>query len=435
MTIQILRMNLLIKSATIVDSRSELNGKKSDILIEDGSIKKLASEIHVEKNIAVFEAENLHVSIGWFDMQVNFNDPGLEHKEDLESGCRAAAFGGFTGVACMPSSHTPTQSKSEIEYIINKTQKNSVDVFPVGALSQKMEGRDMTEMYDMFNAGAVAFSDNKKPVIDSGLLSRSLLYAKGFDGKIIHFPEDAQLANDGKINEGEMSTQLGVKGIPALAEELMVARDISIAEYNSTSLHLGTVSTAKSVDLIREAKKKGIAITCGVAVHNLVLTENALFEFDSNYKVKPPLRTQADVDALWKGLLDGTVDVICSDHTPQDLESKEREFDTASFGIIGLETCFALINSTNKKLKPEQLIEKISIVPRKILNLPLPIIKEGNNANLTLFSPKTKWIFTEKEIQSKSKNSPFKGLELKGKVLGIVNNNQFIDRNHLMFKS
>ena len=419
-------MDLLIKSATLVDSRSELNGKRLAILIENGSIKKIASEIKEIKGIPVFEAADLHISIGWFDMQANFNDPGLEHKEDLESGCRAAAYGGFTGVACMSSSHTPTQSKSEIEYIKNKTQQNIVSVFPVGALSLKMEGKEMTEMYDMHTAGAVAFSDAKKPVQDSGLLSRCLLYAKGFEATIIHYPEDAKLALDGKMNEGEMSTSLGVKGIPALAEELMVARDISLAEYNSCPLHLGTISTSKSVALVREAKKKGINITCGVAVNNLVLNESALFDFDSNYKVKPPLRTQSDSDALWMGLMDGTIDVICSDHCPQDVESKEREFDHAAFGIIGLETCFALIHSQNKNLSLANLIDKISSAPRKILKLTLPDFKEGSEANLTLFSPQTKWLFTEKAIYSKTKNTPFIGKELSGKVLGIINKNQLM---------
>ncbi len=419
-------MDLLLKSATIVDSRSELNGKKTDILILNGIIKDIALNLKVEKDIPVFESPDLHVSIGWFDLQVNFNDPGLEHKEDLESGCRAAAFGGYTGVACMPSSHTPTQSKSEINYIKNKTSKSIIDVFPIAALSLKMEGKEMTEMYDMYQAGAVAFSDNKKPISDSGLLSRSLLYAKGFGGKIIHFAEDEQLAKGGKINEGEISTKLGVKGIPSLAEEVMVARDIALAEYTESPLHLATLSTAKSVELVREAKKNGIAITCGVAIPNLVLTEKALLGFDSNYKVKPPLRTQSDVDALWNGLKDGTIDVICSDHCPQNIESKECEFEHASYGMIALETCFGLLQSGNKKLSLAGLIEKITVQPRKILAVSLPSFALGAEANLTLFSPDIIWNFTEKEIQSKSKNTPFIGKEMQGKALGIVNKNQFL---------
>ena len=419
-------MDLLIKAAKIVDSGSSLNGKINDILIENGSIKKIAPQISADKTIPLFESNNLHVSIGWFDMQVNFNDPGLEHIEDLQSGCKAAAHGGFTGVACMPSMHTPTQSKSEIEYILNKTANNIVEVLPVGALSQKLEGKEMTEMFDMHSAGAIAFSDNKKAVNDAGLLSRSLLYAKGFGAKIIHYAEDAQLAHGGKMNEGEMSTRLGVKGIPALAEELMVARDISLAEYNNAPLHLSTISTAASVELVRKAKKNGIAITAGVAVMNLVATENELIEFDSNYKVKPPLRTKQDQKALWEALKDGTIDVICSDHSPQDIESKEREFDTAAFGAIGLESAFALINSHNNTLSLEELIGKISLAPRKVLDVKVPQLKEGSAANLSLFNPEESWTFQPSDIHSKSKNTPFIGKNLKGKVIGIVNKNQVL---------
>ncbi len=418
-------MDLVIKSATIVDSASEWNGKKSDILIENGFIKKLGVNLKADKSIPVFEAADLHVSIGWFDLQVNFNDPGLEHKEDLQSGCKAAAFGGFTGVACMPSSHTPTQSKSEVEYIFTKSRNQAVDVFPIGALSKNMEGKEMTEIFDMHSAGAIAFSDNKKPISDAGLLSRALLYAKGFEAKIIHYPEEAQLALGGKISEGKMSTHLGIKGIPALAEELMVARDIALCEYNSYSIHLSNISTAKSVEMVREAKEKGIKVSCGVAVHNLVADETALNDFDSNYKVKPPLRTLEDVEALWAGLLDNTIDVICSDHSPQDIESKEREFDHAAFGMIGLETCFGLIQLANQRMELHHLLDKISRAPRNIVALEVPAIEEGSAANLTLFAPNTSWKFSANNIQSKSKNTPFIGKELKGKVYGIINKNQF----------
>ncbi|MBL0049402.1 MAG: dihydroorotase [Bacteroidetes bacterium] len=418
-------MDLLIKSAKIVDSTSAWNGKKSDILIENGYIKKIGTDLKVEKSFPVFEAADLHVSIGWFDLQVNFNDPGLEHKEDLQSGCKAAAFGGFTGVACMPSNHTPTQSKSEVEYILTKTRNQAVDVFPIGALSKNMEGKEMTELFDMHSAGAIAFSDNKKPISDAGLLSRALLYAKGFEAKIIHYPEEAQLALGGKISEGKMSTHLGIKGIPALAEELMVARDIALCEYNSYSIHLSNISTAKSVEMVREAKEKGIKVSCGVAVHNLVADETALNDFDSNYKVKPPLRTLEDVEALWAGLLDNTIDVICSDHSPQDIESKEREFDHAAFGMIGLETCFGLIQLANQRMELHHLLDKISRAPRNIVALEVPAIEEGSAANLTLFAPNTSWKFSANNIQSKSKNTPFIGKELKGKVYGIINKNQF----------
>ncbi len=418
-------MDLLIKSATIIDSVSSWNGKIADILIEEGRITQMGAKLQVADAVPVFTAENLHVSMGWMDMQVNFNDPGLDHREDLLSGCKAAAAGGFTAVACMSSQHAPTQNKSQVEYIKNKTQQNFVDVYPIAALSQQMLGKEMCEMFEMHEAGAIAFSDNKNPVLDSGFLSRALLYAKGFDGLIIHYPEDAHLANNGKINEGNISTQLGIKGIPALAEELMVARDIALAQYNSCKLHIAGISTARSVELIRVAKKEGIQITCSVAVPNLVLNENALVGFDSNYKVKPPLRTQTDVEALWKGLKDGAIDAICSDHTPHDIESKEQEFDQAAFGMIGLESAFGLLLTNCTQLSLEQLIAKFSSKPRALLNLPIPYIELGREANLTLFSPSLNWDFTESEIKSKSKNTPFIGSKLKGRALGIVNKNQF----------
>ncbi len=419
-------MDLLIKSATIVDPDTRLNGTKTDILIEDGRIKKIGKGLIAGDNISVVASDDLHVSIGWMDMQVCFNDPGLEHREDLQSGCAAAASGGFTAVACMSSSHTPTQSKSEVEYIKQKTKAYAVDVLPIAALSQDMEGKAMTEMYDLKNAGAVAFSDSKKPLKDTGLLSRSMLYAKGLNVPVIVYPEDVLLAGEAKINEGEMSTLLGMKGIPALAEEIMVARDIALAKYHETGLHFSTISTLKSVDLIRAAKQNGVAITCGVAVHNLVLNEGALVDFDSNYKVKPPLRASADVEALWKGLADGTIDIICSDHSPQDIESKEKEFEHAAYGMIGLESCYALLQTNNKNLSLAQLIDKLALAPRKILQLEIPKIAEGSIANLTLFSPTEKWIFEEKNIKSKSKNTPFIGAALIGRVIGIVNKNCYL---------
>jgi dihydroorotase len=419
-------MDLLIKSATIVDSKSEWNGKIADIYIIDGKISKIGANLKTAESVEIFKADNLHVSAGWFDMQVNFNDPGLDHRENLESGSKAAAAGGFTGVACMSSKHTPTQNKAHVEYIRNKAQNYCVDVYPIAALSLQMQGKEMSEMYEMHNAGAVAFSDNKKSIEDSGFLSRVMLYAKGFDASVLHFPEDTSLANKGKINEGVMSTQLGVKGIPALAEELVVARDIALADYNQSKIHLMCISTAKSVELVKAAKKNGIKITCSVAVPNLVVTENALEGFDSNYKVQPPLRSQTDVAALWKGLEDGTIDAICSDHTPHDTESKELEFEHAEYGMIGLESAFALLNTAKSNLSLTQLIDKITSAPRNILKLPILLLKEGSQANLTLFSPDLNWEFTPASIYSKSKNTPFIGTPLKGKALGIFNKNQFL---------
>jgi len=415
-------MNILVKSAKIVDPNSPHNGKKVDVLIENGLIKSIKKNISSTK-VKVFEAKNLHVSPGWFDMHVNFRDPGFEYKEDLVSGCKSAAYGGFTGVACMPSTNPPIHTKSEVEYVKNKTRGSLVDVHPVGAISHQLQGKELTEMADMIQSGAVAFSDDKNSISNSGLLMRALLYVNSFNGLIINYSEDENISLNGHMNEGETSTSLGLNGMPAVAEEIIVSRNISLTEYTESRLHFATVSTARSVEMIRNAKKKGIQITAEVAAHQLALDDSVLETFDSNYKVSPPLRTKEDIKALKKGLSDGTIDVICSDHSPEDEEMKKREFDYAAFGIIGLETAYAVANS-HSGLSDEQLVNKLAISPRKILQLPIPVIKQGQKANITLFNPTLKWTFTESDIQSKSKNTPFVGTEFKGKALGIYNNKQ-----------
>jgi len=415
-------MNLLIKQAKIIDPNSPHNGKKLDLLIENGKIKSVRKNI--SSKTKTFQATNLHVSPGWFDMHVNFRDPGYEHKEDLVSGSKAAAFGGFTGVACMPGTNPSLHTKSEIEYVKNKTRGFLIDVHPIGALSYGLEGKEITEMYDMHQSGAVAFSDEKQAVSNAGLMLRGLLYVNGFNGLIISHSEDHDITLDGKMNEGETSTSLGLNGMPAIAEEIMVARNIELTDYAKSRLHISVVSTAKSVNLVREAKKKGIQVTVEVTANHLALDDSVLEGFDSNFKLNPPLRTQNDVKALKKGLADGTIDVICSDHSPEDEEEKKREFDQAAFGAIGLETAFAAAN-THSGLSVDLLIRKFALNPRKILNLPIPTVNTGENANLTLFDPTKKWTFTASDIKSKSNNSPFVDAEFRGKALGVYNNGKF----------
>jgi len=419
-------MDILIKSAKVVDPASKHNGKTVDILVRKGKIEKIGKDLKPDGKIKVYEHRGLNVSPGWFDMNVNFREPGYEQKEDLLSGIKAAAQGGFTGVACKPSTNPPLHTKAEIEFVRNKTFNQVVDVFPVGTISKERKGKELAEMFDMHNAGAVAFSDGKQSVENPRLLSLAMLYAKGFNGLLISFPDDARISASGKMNECETSTTLGIQGIPAVAEELQVSRDIFLAEYNETPLHISSVTTAKSVDLIRKAKKSGLNITADVTPHHLSLDETLITEFDTNYKVKPPLRGKADIKALIKGLQDGTIDAIASDHSPEDEENKKVEFDYAAFGIIGLETAYAVLNSSiSDNMSTEEIINKITANPRKILKLQIPSITEGGDANITLFNPSLKWTFTENQIRSKSKNTPFTGKTFTGKALAIYNNGQF----------
>ncbi|MBL4653175.1 MAG: dihydroorotase [Flavobacteriales bacterium] len=413
--------NVLIKKALIVDSESKHNGKTVDILIENGVITE------IKKNIAskhkVFEANNLHISQGWIDMKTSFCDPGHEHKEDIQSGLAAAQKGGFTGVAVMPSTTPVTDSKSGIEYMLNTSKGNCVDIYPIGAISQQLKGESISEMFDMQQAGAVAFSDDKNSIQNAELLKTALLYCKSFDGLIIHYPNDKSIAKNGQVNEGETSTKSGLKGIPSLAEELMVARDLFLAEYCNAKIHLTCISTGKSVDLIRKAKAKGIKVTCDVTAHHLMLDDTTIEGFDSNYKTLPPLREKGNLKALLKGLKDGTIDVIISDHTPEDEESKKKEFDLANFGIIGLESAYGVLNSAlSNTIDNQTITDKLTTNPRNILGLKTQPLEIGNVANVTFYDPSEKWIFSETDIKSKSKNSPFLGMELTGKPLATYNN-------------
>ena len=418
-------MNALIKSAKIIDSNSPFNGKTVDILIEKGIIQKIGKSIKNDNNYREISFKNLHASVGWMDMRVNFCDPGHEYKEDLTTGLKAAASGGFTEVVTMPDTNPVTDSKAGIEYLINKAKGNIVTLYPTGGLSHQCEGKEIAEMYDMHTKGAVAFTDNKKSITNPSLLNRALLYSQSFNGLIMNFPDDKLLNQNGQMNEGVISTQLGLKGIPALAEELMVSRDIYLAEYCNARIHLTNISTKKAVELIATAKKKGIQITADTNSYNLLLDETTLTDFDTNYKVMPPLRTKEDINALIKGLKNGTIDVICSDHTPEDIENKQCEFDHAAFGMINLQTSFAVaLTALNGKMELEEIIKTMTINPRSLLQTEQVEIKEGATANITLFNPTEKITFTEKDIVSKSKNTPFIDKELTGKVYGIINNNQ-----------
>ena len=415
-------MEILIRSARIVDTGSPFHNQVKDILVSNGKIKKIGAKLQNTSKAKEIKADNLHVSIGWFDLNTFLADPGYEQKETIESGCRAAAAGGFTHICCMPNTNPVIQTKSQVEYVLGKSAGLIVDVHPIGAVTHNAEGKDLADVYDMYNAGALAFSDGLKPSASSGMVERSLLYVKAFNGLIMNHAEDKSISKNGVMHEGVISTKLGLPGAPALAEEIAVNRDLFILEYTESKLHLLDISLKRSVEMIRAAKRKGLNVTASVNAYNLVLDESAVADYNTNCKLNPHLRSKADIVALIKGIEDGTIDTVTSAHQPQDEECKKLEFDKADFGMIGLETSFAVTNTALKgKVKLDKVIELFAANPRKVLGLAIPKIDIDADADLTLFDPAKKWVFAESDIQSKSKNTPFVGSEFVGKVVGIIN--------------
>ncbi|HFA49455.1 MAG TPA: dihydroorotase [Bacteroidetes bacterium] len=413
-------MQLLIKNATFTDPASKYHGDKASIFIKNGKIERIGKRLKTSA-AKVFDAGGAYVSPGWLDIGTKVGDPGFEHREDFRSVEKAAAAGGYTAIACLPNTSPAIHSKSEVLYVKNSAKNSLVDFLPIGAVSENCAGKDITEMYDMRAAGAVAFSDGKKPVQDSGLIMRALQYVQPFGGVILNQPLDHNVAQNGQLHEGVVSTSLGLRGIPAMAEELIVQRDIYLSEYTDSNLHLLNISTAESVRLVRLAKKKGLKVTASVAALNLAFTDGALHDFDSNFKVLPPLRSEKDRKALIAGLKDGTIDCIASNHTPMEAEVKELEFSYAKFGAIGLQTAFSLsLAALEKQLPLEDIVGKFAFGTRKVLGLPVPSISEGDEANLTLFDPGLEWTFHKKNILSKSKNTPLAGKKFKGKAIALV---------------
>ncbi len=427
-------MNVLIKSARIIDPNSKHHNTICDVLIKDKKIDEIRKKIIAKKSavangtVLVYTAKNLHLSPGWFDLHSNFGEPGYEQKETLETGSNAALRGGFTGVMVMPNNKPSIDNKSMINFIQNATKGNIVDVIPAGNLTAKSEGNDIVEMHDMHKAGCKAFTDDKNSICRNEVMKIAMLYSKDCDALIMNFPNEKSIANDGYMHEGITSTKLGLKGIPSLAEEMMVDRDINLCEYTGSRFHLSYLSTKNSAKKVKLAKTRGLNITADVALHNLFLTDEAVNNFDTRYKVMPPLRTKKDNKALINALKDGTIDIISTDHSPINDEDKKIEFDNAANGIIGLETAFGLLGKhLLPKLNITQLIEKIAVNPRKVLRIPEIKIEEGFPANITLFNPEMEWEFTEDYIKSKSVNTPFIGENLKGKALAIFNNGKFME--------
>lgn len=417
-------MNVLIRSVRIVSPGSPHHGKTKDVLVEDGRITVICDPSKKgTANVAVIEGTDLSLSPGWFDLHVHFGEPGFEHRETLQSGMAAAAHGGYTGVLCMPSTVPPVHSKAEVEFIRKRTDQALVEVVPAGCITVNRDGKEMAELFDMHLSGAKAFTDDQHPIRNAGVLLRALRYCKDFGGQLMVYADDIDLSSKGQMNEGPVSTMLGLKGIPGLAESVMIARDLQILEYTGGRLHFATISTAASVSLIREAKKKGLQVTADVAAYNLLLTDEELNGFDTNFKVKPPLRQETDRSALIEGLKDGTIDAITTDHRPMDVEGKKKEYDLADFGMTGLETGFGMINtSLTNRLSIDRIIELLAIGPRKILGLEVPVITEGAMANLTVFDPGVNWEVSTASLRSRSCNNPMIGRKLIGKPVAVINN-------------
>lgn len=415
-------MKTIIRSAKIIDSKSPYHKKTVDILIADGCISKIDSTLSNPENYNEIKRDNLHVSVGWFDSSVSLGEPGYEDRETIKNGLEVAAKSGFSGIALQPNSYPIIDNQSQVLFVKSKAQEAATELFPIGALTKESEGKDMAELYDMRNAGAIAFGDYNRSLSNANLLKIALQYTQDFDGLVIAFAQDDKIKGNGVANEGIVSTRLGLKGIPNLAEEIEVARNLFLLEYTGGKLHIPTISTAKSVTLIQEAKAKGLQVSCSVAVHHLVLNDEKLEEFDTRYKVTPPLRSEADRLALIEGVKNGIIDTITSDHNPIDIEHKKMDFDTAKNGTIGLESAFGALLTI---LPVETVVEKLTS-GRALFGLKTPSITEGTPANLCLFNPDGKSTFTLDKILSKSKNSAFIGSEIKGEVYGILNQNQLI---------
>ena len=415
-------MNLILRAATIIDPKSSFHNQTVDVKITNGTIEKIGSNLPNSDNVKEIKVDNLHISQGWFDTSVSLGEPGFEDRETIKNGLDVAAKSGFTGIALQPNSYPIIDNQSQVHFVQQKATNSATDLFPIGALTKGSEGKDLAELFDMKNAGAIAFGDYNKNILNANLLKIGLQYVQDFEGLVIAFCQDESIKGNGVANEGIVSTRLGLKGIPNLAEEIIVARNLFLLEYTGGKLHIPTISTAKSVALIKDAKKKGLQVTCSVTVHHLVFTDEKLDHFDTRYKVSPPLRNETDRKALLAGILDNTIDCITSDHNPIDIEHKKMEFDLAKNGTIGLESVFGTLQTV---LPLEKVIEKLTS-GRILFGLESHTIQEGNHANIALFTTNNEWVFGKEAVNSKSKNTAFLGQQMKGKAIGIYNNGKLV---------
>ena len=411
-------MNSLIKSATIIDKNSEFHNKTVDILIRNGIISDISEDIKNPKNFLEIRFPNLHVSNGWVDYSVCTGEPGYEERDNLLNTLMLASKSGFTSVGLQPNTFPVTEKSTEIEYLKAVAKNSNVNIYPIGALTKSSDGNELAELFEMKNSGAIGFGDYKKSIEKANILKLALLYSKDYNIPIFSFPLNREISNNGVMNEGITSTSLGLKGIPGMSEEIQIMRDIRILEYTGGNLHIPYISTRKSLELIKKAKNKGLNISCSTCVHNLFFNDSHLSDFNTNFKVLPPLRTQDDIDQLISGVKDGSIDTVTSDHNPLDIELKNVEFDKAEFGTIGLESLFGALN----RIFPIKTTINILTRGKKVFGIEETEIKIGTQADLSLFNPINSFVFNDDNVLSMSKNSIFIGSSLKGKVYGTISN-------------
>lgn len=425
---QVLPDRILLKGGRVIDIEGKLDAPRN-IVIESGKIAEVSGKEISQFSGEVLDCSGKIISPGWLDMHVHLREPGSEGKETIASGSLAAANGGFTGVCCMPNTSPPIDSQEIIQYIKDRAKGSLVDVYPIAAITKKREGKELSGILELVEQGAVAISDDGSPVMSAELMRRALEYSKMVDIPVIGHEEEATMTVNGDMHEGFVSTCLGLTGMPGVAEEIMIARDIMLADYTGARFHVAHISTRRSVELVREAKARGIKVTAEVTPHHFTLTDQAVRGFDTNTKMSPPLRTEDDLAAILDGLKDGTIDAIASDHAPHSWEEKEAEYIYAPFGVVGLETALGLAMSKlvhEKTIPIKNLIALLAQRPYRILNLPLPRIRSGETANLTVFDPEMTWKVDERKFLSKSANSPFLGWQLQGKPFAVINNGQIM---------
>lgn len=413
-------MSILIRQARIVDPSSPFHSRNADVFIEGDQISAIDSTINLETD-KIIDIPGLCISPGWVDVFAHFCDPGFEFKETIETGALAAAAGGYTDVLLVPNTIPVVSTKGPVEYIMQKSRPLPVNLHSIGAVTKNAEGNQLAEMYDMHQSGAIAFSDGLNTIQSPGILLKALQYVKAIDKTIIQLPDDHSVNANGLMHEGVISTRLGLAGKPSIAEELMIARDIELVKYTNAKIHFTGVSTSKSIALIDRAKKEGLQVSCSVAPHHLLYTDEDLFDYDANLKLNPPLRTNDDRQALIEAVSNGTIDCIASHHMPQDIDNKLVEFENAKDGMIGLQTSFAIVKTAIPAISEDRLIELFSTNARSIFQLPPASIRANEIACITLFLPGEPWSFTKETNKSKSNNTSLFGRELYGRPLGIIN--------------